>query len=39
MVMDTAPQGYVWNDSRLNGMEMFAGTVCGFLCEWEAPAP
>lgn len=28
-------QGWVWNDSTLDGMKKFAYETCGFVCQWE----
>ena len=28
-------QGWVWNDTTLDGMSKFDPTVCGLVCQWE----
>lgn len=38
MLMKKPVQGWVWNDSRQDGMDVFAADTCGFVCEWEEAA-
>ena len=28
-------QGWVWNDTTLDGMSKFDPAVCGLVCQWE----
>lgn len=28
-------QGWVWNDSTVDGMKKFSYETCGFVCQWE----
>ena len=38
MMYNKDGQGWVWNDSRLDGLSMFAPEVCGFICQWDEAA-
>ncbi len=35
MMYNKDGQGWVWNDSRNGGMEMFPEETCGFICQWD----
>lgn len=35
MLQKRNDEGWVWNDSRLDGMSLFDADAAGFICEWE----
>lgn len=39
MLMKRDGTGWVWNDSRLDGLQNFPEDARGFVCEWEETAP
>jgi len=39
MLVDKQDEGWVWNDSRDDGLSMFTMGRCGFVCEWEGDTP
>lgn len=39
MLMKRDGTGWVWNDSRLDGLNNFPENARGFLCEWEEASP
>ena len=39
MLMKREGTGWVWNDSRLDGLNNFPENARGFVCEWEEASP
>lgn len=39
MLLRQEGEGWVWNDSRLDGLENFGNSRGGFVCEWEGENP
>lgn len=39
MLAHSQDEGWVWNDSRNDGLAMFPTGTGGFVCEWEGDAP
>lgn len=39
MLMKRDGIGWIWNDSRLDGLNNFSEDTRGFVCEWEEAAP
>lgn len=35
MMYQKGEEGWVWNDTVLNGMTSFEQTSCGFVCQWD----
>jgi len=39
MLLHKDGQGWIWNDSRVDGLKSFSPNSCGFVCEWEGDSP
>ena len=37
MLMYREDEGWIWNDSSNNGLDVFPMDQVGFICEWDEP--